>query len=170
MCLLFHPQMTFFLSLDVVSNPILSLFFGFEKEKSQNSRNTLYFKNITVFFLCWVDPCAEYQGMSHPRVERMCCSKDCGDYCGATDCGKGPGGCCMSRIPGDQVCGTNQTAPCFLPTDSESTFDFEAKKNRQKVLFQSSLTKHQNGVKVTILSLGLKKNQSKNTWALVRNS
>ena len=48
-----------------------------------------------------------------------------------------------------------------LPQFDES-FSFR-KKNRQKVVFQSSLTKHQNGVKVTILSLGLKKNQSKNT-------
>ena len=58
-----------------------------------------------------------------------CCAKECGNFCGATNCDEGPGGnkrCCGSMIPDSKVCGVqNQTPPCTRGMET-SLFSFKS--------------------------------------------
>ena len=59
------------------------------------------------------DTCKDYEGISHPSMP-VCCASSCGEFCGAANCDKGPGGstaCCASNIL--NKCGK---APCKLDT------------------------------------------------------
>ena len=74
--------------------------------------------------------CYDYGGVATPTAD-ACCDSTCGEFCGAWNCDRGPGGsgkCCGSVIPKDQICGVDgQMAPCHLG------------KTRDKHMVESSL-------------------------------
>jgi hypothetical protein len=58
--------------------------------------------------------CSMYDGITHFNSV-TCCHRDCGDHCGATDCGDyGKDQCCAGSIPNQQACSDTQKAPCTM--------------------------------------------------------
>lgn len=68
------------------------------------------------------DPCAKYGGVIH-RDGKVCCASACGNFCGAYDCDKGPGGgskCCAGTITKRKDKCTipdKKSSPCMLEND-----------------------------------------------------
>jgi hypothetical protein len=61
----------------------------------------------------WLDPCAFFDGVSHPD-NKHCCAASCGAYCGLQTCASADGGaenCCEGKMRQDQ-CGLTTQAPC----------------------------------------------------------
>ena len=73
---------------------------------------TEWIKSIFTSCIGSLVSCFTYDGIPHPRQQNICCSKECGEYCGSPKCYEGPGGenaCCGSKIK--SLCGM---APCRL--------------------------------------------------------
>ena len=78
----------------------------------------LELKLITNFFPNTLANCEDYDGVANPKNPQICCTAECKEFCGASNCSQALNvsvACCKDGIEQGKICGLlGRKAPCSL--------------------------------------------------------